>query len=79
MLLPGGHDADVFVLEARIAQRVHALQAMPLLEHEGVSRAVVRIGDLHQVVALRDAHNDVALVRRERIAQEAGCPRIPAI
>src|SRR5207245_9152332 len=32
-----GHDADVFVLEARIAQRVHALQAMPLLEHEGVS------------------------------------------
>src|SRR5262249_50908478 len=42
-----GHDADAFVLEARIAERVHALQATPLLEHERVSRAVVRIGDLH--------------------------------
>src|SRR6516164_8264264 len=42
-VVPGrrpSHDADVFVLEARIAQRVHALQAMPLLEHERVSRAV---------------------------------------
>ena len=74
-----GHDANAFALEARIAQRVHALQAMPLLEHECVSRAVVRIGDLHQVVALRDAHNDVAFVRRERIAHETRCLRVPAV
>src|SRR5262245_30604846 len=74
-----GHDADTLALEARIAQRVHALQAVSLLEHERVGRAVVRIGDLHQIVALRRTHDDVAFVRRERIAHEARCLRVPTV
>ena len=73
------HNPDAFVLEARIAQRVHALKAMPPFEHESISRAVIRIGDLHQVIALRHAHDNVAFVGRERIAHEAGCLRIPAV
>ncbi len=73
------HDADVFAVEAWIAQRVHALQSMPLFEHERVSGAVIRIGDLDQIIALWDAHDDVAFVRRERIAHEASCLRVPAI
>src|SRR5438132_776125 len=71
--------AGWFSWMARITQRVDALETLPLFEHEGVSRAVIRIGDLHQIVALWDAHDDVALVRRERIAHEACCLRIPAI
>jgi hypothetical protein len=74
-----GHDADAFALEAWITQRVDALKSLPLFEHEGVSRAVIWIGDLHQIITLGDAHDDVAFVRRERIAHEACCLRIPAI
>jgi hypothetical protein len=29
---------------------------------------LIRVGDLHQIIVLRDAHDDIAFVRRERIA-----------
>ena len=73
------HDTEALALEAQIAQRVNAVKAMPLFEHQSISRAVIWIGDLHQVIALRHAHDNVAFVGRERIAHEAGCLRIPAV
>ena len=74
-----GHDADAFALEARIFQGIYAVEALPLLEHERVGRAVVGIGDLNHVIALRGAHDDVAPVRGERVAHEAGGLRIPRV
>ena len=74
-----GHDADAFALEARVSQRIYAFEALPLLEHECVGRAVVGIGDLNHVIALRDAHDDVAPVRSERVPHEAGGLRIPRV
>jgi hypothetical protein len=73
----GATDEEIFaaiatigrVLKHPILRRAaSAGRTMPRFEHEGISRAVIRVGDLHQIIVLRDAHDDVAFVRRERIA-----------
>ncbi len=72
-----GDDADAPLLEPRIAQRVGAVEATALLEEQRVDRAVIWVGDLHQIVALGRAHDQVATMRAECIAHKARRLRVP--
>ena len=73
------HDADAFAVQPRIADGVDAVELAVRFEHERVGRAIVRVGDLDQIIALRDAHQNIASMRSERIAHETRRLRVPGI
>ena len=54
---------------------VTSSRPLPWLGDQRVGGAVIGIGALDQVVALRIAHDDVATMRGERHPNEAGCLR----
>src|SRR5262249_23139755 len=62
-----------------IAQGLDAIKASAWLEHQRISRAVIGIRHLNQIIALRKPHDDVAFVGGERVAHEARRPGIPRI
>ena len=66
-------------LQSRIVERFYAVEFRAGARDDGVGRAVIGIGGLHQVIALRHAEDDVAKMRIERVAHEAGRARIIGI
>ena len=67
-----GDDADMLVLETGVLKRCNVVEAATRLCDQRVGRPVVRIGALHEIVALRKTHDDVAAVRAQRHLDEAG-------
>ena len=62
----------MLALQAAVSQRRDLVKAAALLGDQRVSRPVVGIGALHQIVALRKAHDDVATMRGKRHPDETG-------
>ena len=74
MLVAGGVRATMpiaLVLQARVGERLDAVEARARLEDQRIGGLVIGVGVLHQLVALRVAHDHVAFVRAERVAHEA--------
>ena len=67
-----GHDADMLALQALVLQRRDIVEPAARLGDQRIGGAVIGIGALHQIVALRKAHDDVATMRGERHPDEAG-------
>ena len=67
-----GHDADTLAFQALVFQRRHVFEAAALLGDQRIGGAVIGIGALNQVVALREAHDDVATMGAKRHPDEAG-------
>ncbi len=67
-----GDDADMLAFQARISERRNVVETTIGLDDQRIGGAVVRIGHLHEIVALRKAHDQIATVRTERHANEAG-------
>jgi len=66
-----GDDADTLALQLRILEYIDVLKPAARLRDQRIGCAVVGIGALHEVVALRKAHDDVAAMRTQRHAHEA--------
>ena len=69
MLVAGGVPATMPIclpFRRASAQRRDLVKAAALLDDQRVSGPVVGIGALHQVIALRIAHDDVATMRGKR-------------
>ena len=62
----------MLALQPRILQRRDVFETAARLRDHRIGRAVIGIGALHQIVALRKAHDDVAAMRAERHPHEAG-------
>ena len=67
-----GHDADMLAFQALVVQRRNVFEAAALLGDQRIGGAVIGIGALNQVVALREAHDDVATMGPKRHPDEAG-------
>src|SRR6266496_1728928 len=62
----------MLALQALVFQRRHVFEAAALLGDQRIGGAVIGIGTLNQVVALREAHDDVATMGPKRHPDEAG-------
>ena len=66
----------MLALQARICQRLDIVQTGTGSNHQHIESVVVGVGGLHQVVALRVAHDDVAFQHVQRVAHEAHRARV---
>ncbi len=62
----------MLALQLRVLERVDVLEPAAGLGDQRIARAVIGIGALHEIIALRKAHDDVAAMRAQRHAHEAG-------
>ena len=62
----------MLAFQALVFQRRNVLEAAALLGDQRIGGAVIGIGTLNHVVALREAHDDVATMGPERHPDEAG-------
>ena len=67
-----GHDADMLAFQALVFQRRNVFEAAARLGDQRIGGAVIGIGSLNQIVALRKAHDDIATMGPERHPDEAG-------
>src|SRR4029077_637551 len=61
-----------FTLETIVAKRCDVLQPAARLGNQRISRAIIGIGALDELIALGDPHNDVATVSSQSHSNEAG-------
>jgi hypothetical protein len=68
-------DAEMFTLQTLIAKRCDVFESAARPGDQRISRPVIGIGALGEVVALREAHDDVAAMSAKRHPNETGCLR----
>src|SRR6478752_9692622 len=62
----------MLALQACVFQRIDIVETGALPGDQRIGRAVIGISALDEIVALREAHDDIAAMRAERDADEAG-------